>query len=205
MTGRAADIRAAVTADAFACAAIYAPYVTETAISFEVAPPTPAQFAERIGDAQAAHEWLVAERAGTVIGYAYAHRFAERAAYDWSCETSIYLTVGERRQGVGRALYQDLLERLTFLGYQRAFAGIALPNEASVGLHRAFGFQVAGCYRRVGWKNGAWHDVAWMQRDLQNTETDPPDPTPARVSDVPRGSAASVSVTQLRQRGGSLR
>jgi L-amino acid N-acyltransferase YncA len=134
------------------------------------------QFVERIAYAQAAHEWLVAVREGIVIGYAYGHQFAERAAYSWSCQTSIYLAPEVRRQGVGRALYQQLLGRLAALGYRRAFAGIALPNEASLGLHRAFGFQEVGCYRRVGWKNGAWHDVAWMQRDLQATETDPPAP-----------------------------
>jgi L-amino acid N-acyltransferase YncA len=139
-----------------------------------VKPPTAGEFSGRIAEAQASHEWLVAEREGTVIGYAYAHQFAERAAYGWSCETSIYLATGARGQGVGRALYEELLEGLAWQGYRRAFAGIALPNEASIGLHRAFGFTEAGCYRRVGWKNGAWHDVAWMQLDLGPSETGPP-------------------------------
>jgi L-amino acid N-acyltransferase YncA len=174
------SVRPAVAADARACADIYEPYVTGTSTSFEVEPPTPQQFTERILDAQAAHEWLVAERDGFVIGYAYAHRFAERAAYRWSCETSIYLASEAHRRGVGRALYEKLLERLATLGYRRAFAGITLPNEASVALHRACGFQDAGRYERVGWKHGAWHDVAWMQRDLQTTEIDPPSSIDAR-------------------------
>lgn len=174
MSDAALYVRPAALADAVACAEIYAPYVTGTSISFEVEPPTARQVMERIADAQAAHEWLVAERSGTVIGYAYGHRFAERAAYSWSCETSIYLMPTVHRQGVGRALYEELLGRLAAKGYRRAFAGITLPNEASVSLHRALGFQDAGCYRRVGWKNAAWHDVAWMQRDLQRAEVDPP-------------------------------
>jgi L-amino acid N-acyltransferase YncA len=168
------QIRPAAAEDAAACAEVYAPYVNDTSITFEVEPPTAEQFSARIADAQAAHEWLVAEGEGTVIGYAYAHRFAERAAYGWSCETSIYLAPGARGQGVGRALYEVLLKCLARRGYRRAFAGISLPNDASIGLHRAFGFTEAGCYRRVGWKNGAWHDVAWMQLDLDPRETDPP-------------------------------
>jgi L-amino acid N-acyltransferase YncA len=176
MHSSALQIRSATAVDALACVEIYAPYVTGTNITFEVEAPTAEQFATRIANAQAAHRWLVAERGGTVIGYAYGHQFAERAAYGWSCETSIYLALDARRQGVGRALYEELLGDLAALGYRRAFAGITLPNEASVGLHSAFGFQDAGRYVRVGWKNGAWHDVAWMQRDLQPAESDPPTP-----------------------------
>jgi L-amino acid N-acyltransferase YncA len=176
MLGSPLHIRPATAADAAACAETYAPYVVGTSITFEVEPPTTEQFRARIAQAQAGHEWLVAQRDGTVLGYAYGHQFHERAAYGWTCETSIYLAVSLRRQGVGRALYQELLRRLAGRGYRRALAGIALPNEGSIGLHRALGFEDAGCYRRVGWKNGAWHDVAWMQRDLQPRESDPPVP-----------------------------
>lgn len=170
------QIRPAAPTDAAACAEIYRPYVIDTSITFELEPPTAEQFSARIAEAQAAHEWLVAERDGFVLGYAYAHQFAERAAYGWSCETSVYLAPGARGQGVGRALYEELLKCLARHGYRRAFAGISLPNDASVGLHRTFGFTDAGCYRRVGWKRGAWHDVAWMQLDLDPAENDPPLP-----------------------------
>jgi len=176
MPGSPPHIRPATATDAVACAETYAPYVLATNITFEIDPPSAEQFRGRIAQAQAAHEWLVAERNGTLLGYAYGHQFHERAAYGWSCEASIYLAGSQRRQGVGRALYQELLGRLAGRGYCRAFAGIALPNEASIGLHLALGFEEAGCFRRVGWKNGAWHDVAWMQRDLQTGETDPPAP-----------------------------
>ncbi|MEN0072562.1 MAG: N-acetyltransferase family protein [Propionicimonas sp.] len=159
-------VRPATTAAAAACAAIYEPYVRETAITFETEPPTPDQLAARIADFAATHAWIVLERDGEVLGYAYAHRLAERAAYDWSCETSIYVAPGTRGLGVGRTLYRALLPILAGRGYRRAYALIALPNPASVAIHESFGFETVGVLRRVGWKLEAWHDVAWMQRDL---------------------------------------
>lgn len=168
-------IRAATTQDAAACAAVYAPYVTDTAISFETEPPGPEEMARRITHA---HAWYVLDEDGHIAGYAYATPFAPRAAYQWSCETSIYLERGRRRTGAGRALYETLFERLRERGFHRAFAGMTLPNDASAGLHRALGFEPAGVYRRVGWKHGAWHDVAWVQKDLHATDgcTCPPEP-----------------------------
>jgi phosphinothricin acetyltransferase len=163
--------------DAAACAAIYAPYVRETAITFEVEPPSEAQLAERIIAAQKSHAWLVLEDdAGRIVGYAYGGPMKERAAYRWSCEVSIYLELGRRRTGGGRALYEALFERLTERGFRTAIAGMTLPNDASVGLHTALGFAPIGTYRKIGWKNGAWHDVAWAQRSLATGE-DPPQET----------------------------
>lgn len=166
-------IRDATARDAPACAAIYAPYVLDTAITFEVDPPTTEEMADRIASASQTHAWLVVEDDGRVAGYAYGHPFAARAAYRWACETSIYLELGRRRTGAGRALYEALLTRLAERGYRRAIAGMALPNDASAGLHRALGFEPVGVYRQVGWKNGAWHDVAWVQKTIL-TDTDPP-------------------------------
>jgi L-amino acid N-acyltransferase YncA len=159
-------VRDATEQDAAACAAVYAPYVTDTAITFEYEPPTAADMAVRIAAAQRAHAWLVLEDDGRVVGYAYAGPHKERAAYRWSCEVSIYLESGRRRRGGGRALYEALLSRLAERGFRTAVAGMTLPNEASVGLHRALGFEPVGIYRRIGWKHGAWHDVAWAQRAL---------------------------------------
>jgi phosphinothricin acetyltransferase len=99
----------------------------------------------------------------------------ERAAYAWACEVSVYLELGRRRRGGGRALYKALLGRLTEHGFRTAVAGMTLPNEASVGLHRALGFEPIGTSRRIGWKLGAWHDVAWAQREL-GPHGAPPDP-----------------------------
>jgi L-amino acid N-acyltransferase YncA len=181
MAKPALRIRPATAPDGAACADIYAPYVTGTCISFEAEPPTPPQFSQRIADAQASHEWLVVELDRGIVGYAYGHELHARAAYGWSCETSIYLARDLRRQGIGRALYAVLLARLAERGYRRALACITLPNEASVGLHRAFGFEDGGRFRGVGWKFDAWHDVAWMQRDLQSVEIDPPAPISPHV------------------------
>jgi L-amino acid N-acyltransferase YncA len=167
---------AVASADAEACAAIYGPYVRDTAISFEVEPPTPAEMAQRILDAQKAHAWLVLEEDGRVVGYAYGVPMKPRPAYRWSCEVSIYLEPGRRRTGGGRALYEALFERLTSRGYRTAIAGMTLPNDASVGLHAALGFEPIGTYRRIGWKHDRWHDVAWAQRPLAVEDGPPQEP-----------------------------
>jgi L-amino acid N-acyltransferase YncA len=166
-------IRDAAAADAERCASIYAPYVRDTAISFESAPPSAAEMAGRIAEAQRAHAWLVLETDGEVVGYAYGGPFASRAAYQWTTAVSVYLDAERRRSGGGRALYEALFDRLAARGHRTALAGIALPNEASAGLHRALGFELAGTYRRVGWKLGRWHDVAWYQRPLGNDDGPP--------------------------------
>ena len=169
-------VRSGSERDAEACAAIYAPYVTGTAISFETVPPAPAEMAERIATASRTHAWLVLEDAGRVVGYAYGGRFAPRAAYRWACEVSVYLELGRRRTGGGRMLYEALLVRLAERGYRMAIAGMTLPNDASEGLHRAMGFEPVGTYRRIGFKDGAWHDVAWTQRVLIAGDEPPAEP-----------------------------
>jgi phosphinothricin acetyltransferase len=154
------------TLDAIGCAQVYAPYVTDTAISFEQTPPTPAEMATRIREVQREYAWLVANQNGRTLGYAYAQPFAARAAYRWSCEVSVYLAPHARGHGLGRALYTRLLDRLTRLGYRNALAGITQPNDASTGLHRTMGFTQCALYRGVGYKLDTWHDVAWYQRAL---------------------------------------
>lgn len=170
-------VRAASGEDAAACAAIYSPYVTDTAITFETDPPLPGEMARRIAAAAHSHAWLALERDGAVAGYAYGTPFHQRAAYRWACEVSVYLEVGLRRAGGGRALYEALLARLAERGFRMAIAGMTLPNEASVGLHRAFGFEPVGVYRRIGFKHGRWHDVAWTQRTIGAGQDPPPEPT----------------------------
>jgi L-amino acid N-acyltransferase YncA len=168
-----ATVRDATEDDAPACAAIYSPYVHETAVSFEAEPPTPAQMAERITAAMRTHAWVVLEDEGRVVGFAYGGPHQKRAAYRFACEVSVYVEQGRRRTGSGRVLYEALFERLTARGYRMAVAGMTLPNEASVGLHQAMGFKPIGVYQRIGWKLGAWHDVAWVQHALGG-EQDPP-------------------------------
>ena len=172
MTGARRCIRTATAADAAACAAIYAPYVTGTTISFETEPPDAGELAGRIAAANRSHAWLVLEDGGRVVGYAYAGTFNPRAAYRWSCQVSVYLEPGLRRRGAGRALYEALFARLAERGYRTVLAGMTLPNEASEGLHRALGFVPVGTYRRVGYKNGGWHDVAWVQRGIGSADQD---------------------------------
>jgi L-amino acid N-acyltransferase YncA len=156
-------IRGATAEDAHACAAIYASYVRDSVISFETTPPDAEEMAARIADA---HVWLMGEETGGAIGYAYAGAFNGRDGYRRSCSVSVYLETGRRRTGAGRALYEAPFVRLADLGYRRAAAGITLPNDASVGLHAAVGFETVGTFPRIGWKGGAWYDVAWMHRDL---------------------------------------
>jgi L-amino acid N-acyltransferase YncA len=169
-------VREADERDAAACAAIYEPYVRETAITFELEPPSPLQMAERIAAASRSHAWLVLEDAGRVVGYAYGTTYKERPAYRWSCEVSVYVEQGRRRTGAGRALYSALFETLTARGYLVAVAGMTLPNEASEALHRAMGFEPVGTYRRIGYKLGRWHDVAWAQRTLARAGEPPAEP-----------------------------
>ena len=159
-------VRDAAVEDAAACAAIYRPYVTDTVITFEYEPPTPEDMARRIAVAREKHAWVVLEEDGRVVGYAYSAPVKDRAAYRWACEVSVYLELGRRRGGAGRALYEALFERLTARGYRRLIAGMTLPNPASEGLHRAMGFEPIGVQRRIGWKNGDWHDVGWVQRSI---------------------------------------
>ena len=166
-------IRAATAADAQGCLDVYSPYVRDTAISFEAEPPTVGEMARRITEAVRTHAWLVLEDRGVVAGYAYGGPFMARAAYRFACTVSVYLAPDRRGTGAGRALYEALLARLTERGFRVAMAGIALPNPASEGLHRALGFEPVGTYRRVGWKHGTWHDVAWSQRFL-STDGGPP-------------------------------
>lgn len=166
-------VRDATEHDAAACAGIYAPYVADTAITFETVAPGPPEMAERISRALRTHAWVVLEHAGRVVGYAYGGPFKARPAYRWSCEVSVYLEPGRRRTGGGRVLYGALLARLAERGFRVAVAGMTLPNEASAGLHRAMGFEPVGTHRRIGWKHDAWHDVAWCQRFIGAGEEPP--------------------------------
>lgn len=174
-------IRIALPSDARAIADIYAPVVRDTTISFELDAPSEQEMEARITATLKTHPWLVSIDAhGSINGYAYAGRHRDRAAYQWSVDVTAYVRADARRQGVGRRLYARLFEDLVRLGYFQAFAGIALPNDASVGLHESSGFEPIGVYRRVGFKQGAWRDVGWWQKELQPVGSDPPAPAAFR-------------------------
>ncbi len=166
-------VRLATLADADEIAAIYAPFVAHTHVSFEEMPPSRRAMRERLVDARDAMPWIVCERDGRVAGYAYASAHRSRAAYRYSVDTSAYVRDGDRGMGVGRAIYGALLRVLTAQRFANAFAGIAIPNDASLALHRALGFAEIGRYANVGFKDGAWRDTVWLQRPLA-TPTVPP-------------------------------
>lgn len=160
-------IRAATSADAARCAEIYRPFVTDNWVSFETDPPDEAEMAARIAAYAASHAWLIAETpAGEIAGYAYGSPHRTRAAYATSADVAVYVDPAFARQGIGRALYAALFPLLRDKGAHAAFAGIALPNPGSIGLHEAMGFAPIGVYREVGWKMDGWRDVGWWQRLL---------------------------------------
>jgi L-amino acid N-acyltransferase YncA len=161
-------IRDASEADAAELVEIYRPFVEQSTTSFETVCPSIREFAARITKTQEARVWLVAEDAGRCVGYAYATRFRERAAYDLTVETSAYVDAAHQGRGIGRQLYQVLLDRLVAAGFCTAVAGITLPNNASIALHMATGFLPVGVFHRVGRKFGGWHDVAWFERVLRD-------------------------------------
>jgi L-amino acid N-acyltransferase YncA len=165
--------------DAAACAAIYAPYVEDSVISFETKAPSARAMAERMEAITATHPWLVAEHDGRVAGFAYASAHHARAAYRWAADVTVYVDAEHHRTGVGRKLYETLFELLRGQRLWIACAGITLPNDASVGLHEALGFAPVGVYRNIGWKDGSWHDVGWWQLALGALPGEPPpDPLP---------------------------
>jgi L-amino acid N-acyltransferase YncA len=181
------NIRLAKAEDSDALAALYAPYVTDSVASFETEPPDDAAMASRLKNISAFHPWLVLERSGQVVGYAYAAAHRERAAYRWSVDATVYVARGRHRQGIGRALYGALLPILRLQGFHSAFAGITLPNAGSVGLHEAFGFRPVGVYRDVGFKAGAWWDVGWWGLALAGAVPSPAEPkafTPTLLAQV---------------------
>jgi phosphinothricin acetyltransferase len=156
------NIRPAAPADAEGFLAIYAPIVRDTAISFELEPPTADEFRARMTKA---HLWLTAEEDG-ILGYAYAGIFRERPAYRFTAETTVYIHERARRRGVGRALYTELFRQLGERGFVTAVAGITLPNPSSVALHESIGFKPVGVFHKVGFKFGQWHDTGWWERAI---------------------------------------
>ena len=163
-------------ADAAACAAIYAPNVTAGVASFEEQPPDAGEMQRRIEQTAQRYPWLVAERDGAVAGYAYGTVHRARRAYRWVVEVTVYVDVARHRSGVGRELYQALLPLLARQRLEIVVAGITLPNDASVALHEAVGFQPVGIFREFGYKFGAWHDVGWWQARLAPAGAAPQEP-----------------------------
>lgn len=171
-------IRRASVADAEAIRAIYAPFITDSATSFEAEVPDIAEMESRVQAYASTHPWLVFERDGEVVGYAYASPHRARKAYQWSAEVSVYIDSRAHRAGIGRALYTALFELLRKQQFVNAFAGITLPNESSVGLHQSMGFVPVGVFKQIGFKFNQWHDVGWLHLRLRDDPRPNSDPLP---------------------------
>jgi len=166
-------IRLATEADSASILEIYAPFITDTVITFEYEVPTVADFGKRITNIQKKYPWLICEVNDSVVGYAYASEYMQRKAYDWSVDFTIYIKPQYHRKKIGKALYFALFELLILQGYYNAYAGITLPNIKSESLHHSFGFKPIGVYQNVGYKFGNWHDVKWFQLKIQNYSNSP--------------------------------
>jgi len=169
-------VRPATPGDTAAIRDIYAPIVRDTTISFEADPPGADEILRRMRAGIVPLPWLVAETPQGIAGFAYAAPFRSRHAYCWSVETSVYLGASARRRGIGKNLYERLLADLRALGYVRAYAGIALPNQASIGLHQAVGFPPVGVSPAAGYKHGRWVDVGWWTLALRVAPVEPAPP-----------------------------
>ena len=178
------NIREASAGDAAALTDIYAPYVTDTVISFELIPPTPAEFAERIRALEGAYPYLVLETGGRTAGYAYAARHMARAAYQWNAELSVYIHQDFTGQGFGPALYRALMDLAGAMGLINLYGCVATPNPASEKLHARLGFAPVGVFPRAGFKFGRWHDVTWFGKSLAAPGADPV--PPLSFKDVPK-------------------
>ncbi|ADJ16359.1 arsinothricin resistance N-acetyltransferase ArsN1 family B [Halalkalicoccus jeotgali] len=176
-------LRPATADDAPAIRRIYAPFVEESAVSFETRPPTATEVGTRIATTTERHPWLVCTD-GDVIGYAYATSHREREAYRWSIDVSVYVDPAYHRRGIARALYGALFALAGEQGFLNAYAGISLPNPASTAFHESMGFEPVGTYHDVGHKDGEWHDVRWYERALAERPTDPDPPTPYPALDA---------------------
>lgn len=168
-----AQVRLATRADAAALLAVYAPYVRDTAITFETVVPTVEAFGDRVASVADAYPYLVVEDGGTIVGYAYAHRFGERDAYGWNAELSVYFAPSHQGHGWGSVLFWALIDLLSQQGVRNAYSLVTMPNEPSRRLHAKLGFELVGIQRQAGWKLGAWHDVAWLRRAIGPFEGEP--------------------------------
>jgi phosphinothricin acetyltransferase len=187
------SIRVARPEDGAAVARIYEPYVLKTPISFEETPPAAEEMSDRIRQTLPRFPYLIAEADGEVAGYACAGAHASRASYRWGADVAIYLAQSHHRRGIGAHLYGQLLPLLIKQRFVKAYAGVTLPNAASVGLHESLGFKLVGIYRNVGYKMGAWRDVGWWDRNLVESIPNRPD-EPIPFNSLPEFKEISLEI-----------
>lgn len=160
-------IRLATESDSSSILEIYAPFIKNTVITFEYEVPTMSEFSTRMTNIQKKYPWIICEVNDSIVGYAYASQFNERAAYNWSVDFSIYIKPEYHRKKIGKALYYALSQLIKLQGYCNAYAGVTLPNIKSESLHESFGFKPVGVYHNVGYKFGNWYDVKWFELKIQ--------------------------------------
>lgn len=172
------NIRLITPTDAEAALAVYAPYVLHTANTFEYEIPSVDDFRTKIEKITAQYPWLVCECDGEIVGYAYGSTHRERAAYQWSPESTVYISDKHHRKGIARVLYNTLFALLQQQGYINVFASVLVTNVNSVEFHRAYGFEEIGLFKNIGYKLGEWHTNLWFQYTLQEHVIDPSVPIP---------------------------
>jgi L-amino acid N-acyltransferase YncA len=186
-------IREITLADAAEALEVYRPYVEKTAYTFEYVPPTVEQFTEKIKTITAQYPWLVCEYNGKIVGYAYGSTHRARTAYQWSPESTIYISEDFHGLGIARILYEALFDVLRMQGFKNVYAGVLMTNENSCKMHLALGFYEIGVFRRVGYKLGKWHDNLWLQLHLAEHIDEPP--TPVVVSEI-RNTAKFAEIVE---------
>lgn len=181
---------------------IYAPYVTDSAVTFEYAVPSEEEFTRRVRDISAEYPYLVCGAGETILGYAYAHPLRERAAYRWSAELSVYLRRDRSLRGAGRALYAALIALLRLQNVRTVYGCVTAPNPESQRLHALFGFRDAGVWRSAGYKRGEWHDVLWFDREIGNRAVPPAPLLPAGSVDPAAADRILKDAADRLARGG---
>lgn len=190
-------IRLATEDDSNSVLEIYAPFIKQTIITFELEVPTLSEFRKRMAVIQKKYPWVLCEFNNDVVGYAYASQFNVRAAYDWSVDFSIYIKPQFHGKKIGKALYFALFKLLKLQGYYNAYAGITLPNSKSESFHQSFGFMPIGVYQNVGYKFGGWHDVKWFEFKIQDYSKSPIKPT--RIDEIYNSAEFNKIIHQAEQ------
>ena len=162
--------------DAYSILEIYAPYVSDTSITFEIDVPSIKEMQKRVKNISSVFPWFVYEEGNEIKGYAYATKHRERAAYRWSVDFTVYVRMDSQHRGIGKTLFSKLIESVSVLGYYNAFGVITIPNDKSIALHESFGFINAGIKKNCGYKLGKWHDVGVWQLKLRDAEGEPAEP-----------------------------
>jgi phosphinothricin acetyltransferase len=172
----AGNIRVATKDDAAGMLEIYAPFILNSGITQETEIPSVEEFQKRIISNLAERPWLICEINNEVAGYAYAGKHRDRKGYQWCTEPSVYISEKYHGLGIANAIYAALFDILKLQGYVNAYAVITLPNDRSIAFHKKFGFEYLTTYEKIGYKLGQWHDVGWMQYEINSHKENPADP-----------------------------